>query len=250
MARQRHLAKAPITEALIDLRVRPRADLKAEQQLSFLPSALQAGYPSKEVQNVFEAELQIGAAEGKFRPRGSAIHGYFYRSATEREVVQFRPDGFTFSRLRPYTEWNSVRADARKLWHAYLEQAKPELVTRVAVRYINHIPLPLPITDFGHFLLAPPKLPEGAPEALSGFLTRVTGRFPHTGIFANITQSLQRALTQEESIVILLDIDVFKRATDFQPADDTVWNLLDRLREVKNDIFFGSITERTAELFE
>ena len=45
---------------------------------------------------------------------------------------------------------------------------------------------------------------------------------------------------------MVLDIDVFKeKAFDGQEA----WDVLDRLRDFKNQIFFDSITEKTAKLY-
>lgn len=247
MARKRHLPNAPITEALIDLRVRPREELVPDQ-LRDASDRLRAMYPTVEEKKIFEAQISLGAGAGRLRQDSGEIYGYFFRTTDGTQVAQFRKDGFTFSRLQPYTEWAHVRAQAADAWAEYVEVAAPQLVTRVAVRYINHLPLPLPIHDFEEYLLAPPRIPEGAPEGLTGFLSRITGRYP-SNVVANVTQTLEPSPASIEHVVVLLDIDVFKPETDFDPGDPSVWNLLDHLREVKNDIFFGSITEHTAERF-
>ena len=63
--------------------------------------------------------------------------GYLFTSVDGRQVVQARLDGFTFSRLKPYDKWESLRDEARELWQHYVQIASPETVTRVALRYIN-----------------------------------------------------------------------------------------------------------------
>ena len=47
-------------------------------------------------------------------------------------------------------------------------------MSRVALRYINQLELPLKHGDqFTQFLTSAPDLPEGAPQAVSQFLSRV-----------------------------------------------------------------------------
>ena len=43
------------------------------------------------------------------------VDGYVFTSADGKQVVQYRLDGFTFSRLRPYTRWEEVFAEAQKV---------------------------------------------------------------------------------------------------------------------------------------
>jgi uncharacterized protein (TIGR04255 family) len=48
---------------------------------------------------------------------------------------------------------------------------------------------------------------------------------------------------------VTLDIDAF-RDREFDPTDANIWTFLEELRGLKNRVFFESITERTAELYE
>ena len=52
-----------------------------------------------------------------------------------------------------------------------------------------------------------------------------------------------------EPVPVILDIDAFI-AADLNPMDRELWAILERLRELKNRSFFGTITERAAELYE
>jgi uncharacterized protein (TIGR04255 family) len=45
-----------------------------------------------------------------------------------------------------------------------------------------------------------------------------------------------------------LDIDVF-REVSLEPDSEKIWEILEELRNIKNNIFFKSITQKTKELF-
>lgn len=245
MATQRHLKNAPITEALIDLRVILPSDFDA-QEFSKLSEELSPRYPKKEPRK--RVTGSFGVQDGKpftGPTEDKGIYGYYYKSEDERNIVQFRLDGFTFNRLHPYTKWKSVISKAKNVWELYCSVAKPEQITRVAVRYINRLELRLPI-DFEHYLTAPPKIPDALPQELSHFLTRMV--IHEAGITANIIQSLDRS-TKPDHGVIILDIDVSK-IEKFGFDKENVWSEFEQLRKFKNRIFFESITEKTARLYE
>jgi len=47
---------------------------------------------------------------------------------------------------------------------------------------------------------------------------------------------------------IIFDLDVFQQRT-FEPTSPEIWEQFAKLRELRNRVFFGSITERTKEMF-
>jgi uncharacterized protein (TIGR04255 family) len=246
MAERRHLNNAPIVEAIIDFRVRlaPTFDVTT---FATLKETLSVDYPK--MKNRREFVTGIGFADKQvqqiFEDKG--LRGYFFESDDDRNVVQFRKDGFTFSRLKPYTEWETVRAEAKRLWGLYSAKAPPELVTRIAVRYINQLSIPLPIDDFADYLTAPIPIPKTLPQHVDQFMTRVALRDVATDMRANIIQALQEC-TKPDEVTIILDIDVYKQQEGgFE--DSKIWSTFEQLRELKNQIFFDSITEKTARLF-
>jgi len=248
MAEYRHLENAPITEALIDLRVRLPSDFNIEI-LASLKEELSKRYPHFEERRVISGGFAW--EEGKSvveAPKDMGIEGYFCRSQDKNQVVQFRRDGFTFSRLKPYTYWDAVLAEARSLWGLYINKTSVKTASRIAVRYINHLKIPLPIHDFKDYLTVPPEVPEKAPQAVSSFFSRVVVHDTEQGINANITQALEKSV-ESDTIPIILDIDVYKIG-ELKVSSNEIWDTLNKLRDLKNVIFFGSITEKTARLFE
>lgn len=247
MVAPRLLRDAPIHEALIDLRVRLPKDVDAED-LKQAHERLRENYPQLGARLRGQFELTFDA-DGSATQRATqkAIDGHLFKSADEKRIVQFRLDGFTYNWLRPYDRWEVFRDEARRLWRIYVDHAKPEVITRVAVRYINRLPLPAPVTEFGDFLTAPPRVPETLPQGVSSFLTRVVIHEPQKRFTGIITQALE-GIVDPTIVPILLDIDASREA-DFAVDGQEAWEILEELRNFKNKIFFESITERTLGLF-
>ena len=245
MAEARHLEKAPITEALVDIRVKlpPTIDLST---LDSIHALFAKEYPEKRERIKMEGEFDFKAKE--FSRKTSVVDGYLCFSADKKQAVQIRLDGFTFSRLKPYESWGSLRKEAFRLWQLYVQYASPELITRVALRYINRLEVPLPIRDFSEYLTAPPTVPQNLPQEWISFLTRNVILDQSLDAVAIITQSLDPIGTAQVA-PILLDIDVFKEG-QFAVDGIEAWRTTDNLREFKNRIFFGSVTEKALEAYQ
>jgi uncharacterized protein (TIGR04255 family) len=76
-----------------------------------------------------------------------AHRGFRFERADARRVMQTKLDGFSYSALAPYDEWEGFRPEAKHLWKLYRDICHPIRVTRVAVRYINRIDIPLKNSD-------------------------------------------------------------------------------------------------------
>jgi uncharacterized protein (TIGR04255 family) len=242
-----HLQNAPIVEAIIDFRVRLSAGFEIKR-FKELQAQFQAEYPYTEEQKAVKHEFQH--APGKLPShcvKDLGTLGYMFRSTDNKNIVQFRRDGFTFNRLTPYTSWDQVFPEASRFWSLYVQSAEPEEIKRIAVRYINRLPLPAHQFAFPDFLTAPPPLPQDVPRCISSFISRVIIQDPETKTCANVTQALEPPL-DERYIPVILDIDVFQQNL----ADSTAATVLPKfaeLRAMKNRIFFGSLTKKAIDLF-
>ncbi len=239
-----HLRNAPLKEAVIDLRTSLAEEISGERFVE-LKDVLAADYPKVDKTRVLETEIKLGQdTHGRATLLDS---GARYTSEDGTQVAQFQTNGFSFSRLRPYTRWTEILPEALRLWHQYLEIANVEHVTRVAVRYINRIDLPVPV-DFDDYFTAPPKIPEGLPQTLAAFLTRIVMVDEDTNTLANVTQSLERGL-DEKSVSVILDIDTYRQG-QFSTDVAELTPIFEELHTFKNRIFFGFITEQTVQKHE
>lgn len=177
----------------------------------------------------------------------SDILGYLFSASDEKQVVQFRLDGFTFSRLRPYTRWEQVYPEAARLWEIYRDGTSPVAVNRLAVRYINSIEVPSKAFDYDEYFTAAPKIPPQLPQILAKFFTRIVVPFQERNAWAAIALA-PSDVPDPLKTTIILDIDVFSQV-NIGPKDSRIHEVFAALREIKNQIFFSSVTEKTKELF-
>jgi len=241
MHEMRHLPNAPIIEAVIDIRTNLKPDFDSD---IFVALAGQIGYAK--ISNTLFSEFELPP------PTESApLHtfGLRFESSDGLQIVQFRKDGFTFSRLSPYTSWDHVFDEASRLYRLFFAAAKPEEVSRIAVRYINRLPLPASeVGDFSSFLTSPPRFSASSHAFVTGFLTQVQIQEPHSRIAATIIQTVRETSTNPEIVPVILDLDVYEQHP-LAPEPDALLPRFAALREAKNRYFFGSITEQSTLLF-
>ncbi|OGW55914.1 MAG: hypothetical protein A2Y81_08020 [Nitrospirae bacterium RBG_13_43_8] len=248
MAKYSHLKNAPITEALIDIRIKIRDGFDVHK-LELLHGVTAAQYPDKKKRHKWEGRFEFKKGEAPISAGTETIDGYIFTSANGKQLFQARIDGFTFNRLKPYETWEAFRDEALRLWGLY-EGLLSSDITRVALRYINKFDIPLfpePLRDFNEYLTAAPIVPEGLPQGVSSFLTRVVINEPTIEAIAVITQAFEQ-LVDSRYLPIILDIDVFKQRDRI--SEEEAWQTLEALHDFKNKIFFESITEKAKELFK
>jgi uncharacterized protein (TIGR04255 family) len=239
-----HYENAPITEALIDIRVELPASETGLQVLESVHDGVKNTYPGKKKRLYLQGQLSAGDEVGASATQ--TVMGYSFSSEDGKQIFQARRDGFTFSRLRPYGSWPQLRDEARRLWHIYREAVNPDKVTRVAVRYINQIDIPVSTIDYKDYFRTTPEVSPELPQALSGFFMQL--QFPEAdfGGLLILTQTTVPPPNPATNSVIL-DLDVFKQTG--LVSDDDVWGVLETLRNRKNEFFEGCITEKTRALF-
>lgn len=248
MAHPRHLRNAPITEALIDLRVIAPKDFSAHAFDSLKPR-LAASYPVALERRGIEARFEFAPSKvTASRPTDLGLQGLFFKSADDLTIAQFRTDGFTLNRLKPYTSWKQIFPEAMRLWKMYVDVVRPTSVSRLALRYINHLKLSPPVGEFKQFLTAPPEVPDGLPQGVSSFLNRVVIHEGTTGTAATITQAFEQGL-EVGSATIIFDIDAFK-GDDFRPDSPDIEEVFGQLHDFKNSIFFSSLTDTLLQQYE
>ncbi|MBM3318682.1 MAG: TIGR04255 family protein [Candidatus Eisenbacteria bacterium] len=230
----------------MDLRVRLPADPDA-QIFAGLPPRIANDYPQIEPLRRFEGSIRLSGGQISHVTEDKGLLGLLLRSADGKQVAQFRLDGFTHNRLHPYTSWTQVLQEARRLWELYRECASPESVTRAAVRYINHFEIPAD-ADMGHYLTDPPVAPDRVGRPLKHYLKRVVVEDPASGFQATIHHAIEPSSAPLRRIV-LLDIDAVASGA-YPTAGDGLDAVLEELHDLKNRVFFASLTEAALEMFE
>jgi uncharacterized protein (TIGR04255 family) len=240
------LAHAPIVEAVIHWRAR------AEQSFSqTLRSELETKFPHYECHE--QRELFIKAevsAKGAAAPKTAVTENWDGfrlkgKDSADGYVVQFKLDGLVVSRLAPYQDWETFATEAMRWWESYLEIAKPAVIDRLGVRFINRMNLSegdSPST----FLKDHPRKPLDELLKSETFLYQDDYQVVGTPYRVKWVRTIQSNIEGEQSV--LADIDV---SCGVYAADD-LSGLLGRLaemRQLKDRLFFSSITSAAEERF-
>ena len=239
----------PITEALLDIRVSLPPDVTLEQ-LSTYYEGIKDSFPEKEQRVSWTGgfEFKPGSAPKVTTPSGGP-DGYFFRSPSDNKIVQVRRDGFTFNKLKPYTNWDTFSKEAKSHWNQYLQIAKPYQITRLALRYINRIEIPLPFKDFKEYILTIPDIAPGLPNAMSNMIMQLVVPNDEIGAVANITETIEPIKEGQSFSAFIFDIDVYRKVA-LKPDDKKIWDIIEDLRVFKNQIFKKSLTDKCKELFK
>jgi uncharacterized protein (TIGR04255 family) len=236
---------APITEAVIDIQVAtpvPFALLAAAvaDEPSFMPP---------ETMRTSTRVITFGKEEDTVTTPKIAPIGYLCRSADGLHIYQARTTGFTFSRLAEYTSWAEVSSEARRLWDKYRTIAAPTSITRIALRYVNRLDIPLPVLDFSTYLRTAPQLSPDLPQGLSGYFMQLQLPMPNFQGACIINQTIIEPATKPSTVSVVLDIDVF-RASGVAVDESGLWEQLEQLRQEKNRVFEACITDQARSLFQ
>ena len=85
------------------------------------------------------------------------------------------------------------------------------------------------------------------PQQIAGYFMRVMIPFEPYGVRAILTQTIE-PVVQMDRLPIVFDIDVFQEDPDASTTD-ALWTKFEVLRDIKNSVFFESVTEKTLGLY-
>lgn len=247
-------SRAPITEAIIDLRIAP-VDGFTVENLAPIRQVVADRYPNQEEEHVqYQQMAFVGTDLLQTGGGGHQLNGFRFISADKRETFYARLDGFAFSIQAPYDRWESFREEARRAWDLYRSVATPEGVTRAAMRYINRIDIPdaTAVVRLEDYLRTYPEVSVDFPEEepMSNFFMQLQlwQRDLSCWLIVNEAPDVPPV---EGTLSIRLDFDLFREQYEepWRADDDTaVWEFLERLHDRKNEVFEASITNRTRRL--
>ncbi len=251
-----HYEGAPITEAVIDIKAiipdevgaSPQESMGVVRLIKSGLSLLLPSYKAPEDITRHVSQLKVGG-QNSATATASNVVGAMFQSEDKRQILQARLDGFTFSRLAPYTTWEDFSTQARAAWGAYRQTFPAMRVTRLAVRYINRIEFPTPADDLAKYVTLLPTIPDNLTStgALSGLFMQL--KMPMRD-GANLI--LNEAIVESNSpdtAAILLDTDIY-RDTDVPQDEAGIWEYFSTLRDLKNEVFEACITPTTRELIK
>lgn len=248
MKKYPHLNNAPIHEAIIDIRVGLPPELDSQIFLKEKAVLEKMGYPKIEQCWEFTTGITFNQEKSSMS-HDRTPKGYWFKTEDRSSIIQFRKDGFTYNKLKPYSSWKDIQEAAKNAWTIYKKITVEPQIIRVAVRYINHIELPLPLKNISKYFFITPEVAGRENRPIKGFMQRTIIDEVEIDGESVVTFASQQGSSQD-FIKILLDIDVYKHVDDMNLPESEIWKILNDCREIKNRIFFNSITEETLEKYK
>lgn len=241
---------APITEAVIEIRVLPHESMK-RSSIESLIETLKSDFPKQVPMRMVRMGMTLpGQPEGGLSLSSSeqAI-GFRLAKADDSRILQVRRNGLAYSHMAPYTQWSIFRSEARPLWEKYRTAFPGAKLDRCGLRYINRIDVPSQKVELEHYLRLYPEVPKSLPQQdVIGMVMSLQMPQKDIECMAAINQA-QVEPPKPGHVSFVLDIDLFRHGIG-DWGDSDVWAYLEKLRDRKNVIFEGCITDRTRELID
>ena len=244
-----HLIRAPINEAMLTFQANAAAHWGGEDLLVRLKPLWPEHSDCQELQLV---NMQFSAKQGE-QPKHDTTNaqsmGWVFRSGTEHTAHQVRRDGYTFSRLKPYQDWESFEVAAKEEWKKVSELLQPEPLHSVSVRFINILEFPAAEFKLKRYFTAPPPRPAGLDWRFHGFVQQAFFEVPDSQCAVQVTFSPSFSAVPTETLAFLLDIAVTLKQS-LPASGKSVDEVLDEMHLLKNEAFFGMLTEEAIGLYK
>lgn len=240
--------KPPITEAIIELRLEAPIEEKAIQKIQ---RKLSKDYEYSKT--ILKKEFSLDTEEMKISEVRQEVEfeGFMLTSKNECDVVQIKRNAMICSRLAPYTGWENFAPRARKNWGIWRKSTKKLRLSRIGVRYINRIDIPIKERKgirLEDYLTVVPQYPEPSLiKVLTNYTMQITGSFSAENFQIVVNTNVTRSPLIDH-LSVILDIDLSPQDS-LPQSDDNIWHLVDEIREHKNNAFEMCITDLTRELF-
>lgn len=239
--------RAPITEAIIEIRVRPN-DMATAQSCRDAFESLAAEFSERKELRLMQAKISAPAGQAIGAETTESVIGYSRHSKQRAQTITASIERFAFSQLPPYDSWEAFSPEARRFWTMFREATRPLKVNRVATRFVNRIEIPIPIQDIAGFFRTGPEISSDMSQELSGYFMQLQLPQQDLGCSAIVNQALLPATESNATVApFVLDIDIFDETSDFS-SEETIWNRLEEFRHRKNQIFEACITNRIRKL--
>lgn len=242
------LAHAPIVEAVIEIQcdLPPGTDVASLEERA--KEKLGDSYPNVRRQITERREVRWAAEQRVETGVRKHVTALQFLSKDEKQIVQMRPEGYSFNRLAPYGSLDEYLPEIERTWNAFRELTSPVHVREIGLRYINRIVLPAPggQLDLTEYLQINPHIPD---ESLTyvGFLIQHAAVEEETGNRANITLATEPPA--DESAPIIFDIEVLSGRMGPPEAWEELREAILSLRRLKNRLFERTLTEKCLNLF-
>jgi len=229
-------ARAPLTEATIEYRLKDELSLK---ELENIRRRFSRWKWSEEQLHDFEFVVGV---DGK--PRVT-LSGYKLTSPEGDAVLQFnKTGGIGLSLLAPYPGWEAFQVRLADVYALWRKEVGSRPIARIGVRYINRFDIPfaqgerVEIPNYMAFTMTEPAILD---EPVRLYSIQVNTGISQDRLAVNLASAVV-PLPLIDHFSIVLDIDV-AREVDVPQRDDDIRKFLDIIRQRRTEIFESCIKD-------
>lgn len=243
-----NLAKPPVVTAIFQMKY-DRGSVNVEDFLKY-DGALRRSFPQRS-ENI-ESSLSISSSTkiplGKAQVSGETNTrrtGYVYFTTDQKVKLALSETDITFTSEKNYEGWDAFKDNVLRLLVIVQPIMDKVAVRRTSIRFINQFNFEEfedPTTYFNTQITMLQK--DGSqlyPLMKYGF--RLTYDVKE-GVYSIVNQNVEHI---PDKFVYIFDIDVLNR-NNLMFEINSISGILEDLRSIKNEIFFGNVTKKTLEL--
>jgi uncharacterized protein (TIGR04255 family) len=244
-----HLPNAPIVEAAIEFRARATVEWEEKSIVAEYQEKVKGG---SKVQSLKQSADEIKLTPEN-PPQAARVESGFFGVRIEfdsgKNVVHFTRDTFVFSRMAPYQDWGQLESETLRLWEIHQEIAKPKIIQRLGLRFINVISMPPNDVWFEHYIEPYPQPPVGFPLPMSRFFHQDVLLVPGHPYQITVIRTIQVKEEAQRVLLPIIDIDVSTDPNLDLGDMERLKKCLLEMRWLKNKVFFGSVTKKALATF-
>lgn len=242
------LSNPPVVTAIFQLKY-DSGSIKLDEFLKF-DTVLKREFPNRS-ENI-ESSLSLLPSTriplGKAQVSGvtdTRRTGYVYFTTDQKEKLTLSETEITYTKESPYTGWDSFKGFVLKVLQTLSSVLEGVTIQRTSIRFINQFNLlefddP---TEYFNTQITSSVADSSMPYPLLKYGFRMTFDVAE-GIYSIVNQNADH-LT--DRFIYIFDIDVLDRNNILFDVN-SIGEILENLREIKNKIFFGNLTNKTLEL--
>lgn len=244
------LARPPIVEAVVDIdcEFAREIDLSAVEPLARVAYA--DGYPVPTTRYSDEFLVERREGEDPVLSTSRSLLAVQFRASDGTQLVQVRTNGFSFNRLAPYVGFDEHLVDAMRGWDVFRGLVAPTAVSRLSLRYINRLLLPMAAgtsLDLDAYLTIAPRVPDETRFQIGPFLVQAELGEPGSDCASRFVLASQPV--EDGQYPVVLDITA-QIGVALSPTDVAgITQGLLHLRSLKNRIFHQSLTDTCRALY-
>ena len=258
------LKNAPIVEAVVDIEcdIPPNFSFNAADektraaQTEAVRKAFGTKYPQIKELMGFQHVFNIGPDAQSSSPPVTTIAAIQAISESGREIVQIRPQGFSFNRLAPYGGLDDCLPNIKEAWSIFANLVNPKMTRTIRLRYINVLPLPLidGKVELGTYFKNSSTQPNDLGLSVTNFLSQYNAIEISSGFRVNIVISgipNQPTLAQQGNLLSILFDNTAEGNFSIDPLNwEEIEQSIRKLRSLKNRTFEGTLTKQCLALFQ